>query len=111
MTCQNRALRGLLAGLPHADEPPSGRRGLTGGDQDFSCRHVENGGCRGYLGCRQQAGGRPASVATGCAVASSPEEVRSSPSPTAALPLPALRLAPPPSVRIRMASGPRKGAS
>lgn len=31
-------------------------------------------------------------MATGCAVASSPEEVRSSPSPTAALPPPRLRL-------------------
>ena len=92
MTCRNRALRRLFLRLLDAGE--SGRLGLAGGDgdQDFSWRHVENRGCRGHLGCRQQAGGRPASVATGCAVASSPEEVSSSPSPTAALPPPRSRL-------------------
>jgi len=92
MTCRNRALRRLFLRLPLADEQRPGRLGLAGGDQDFSSRHVENGGCRGHLGCRQTAGGRPASVATGCAVASSPEEVSSSPSPMAALPPPRSRL-------------------
>jgi Type IV secretion system pilin len=49
-------------------------------------------------------------VATGCAVASSPEEVRSSPSPTAALPLPTAHpAAAPQAAQIRQTSTSGKG--
>ncbi len=87
MSCRNRGVRCLFRQLARAREDPSGCPGRGGGHPGISSSHVENGGCGGHLGCRQTAGGRPGSVATGCAVASSPEEVRSSPSPTAALPL------------------------
>ena len=90
MTCATRRLRCLLARLARAGACRSGRRGWPVGGLASSPCHVENKSCGGHLGCRQHAGGRPGSVATGCAVASSPEEVRSSPSPTAALPPPAV---------------------
>jgi hypothetical protein len=109
MTCRNRELRCLLVRLARTGEHRPDRLGPVGGDPGFSCRHVENGGCRGHLGCRQQAGGRLASVATGCAVASSPEEVSSSPSPTAALPLPTVRQATPPAAPIQQTSTSGKG--
>jgi hypothetical protein len=88
MICRNRDPRSLFSRCVCSSDNAAGNPRQHAGRPGFPSCHVENKGCGGHLGCRQHAGGRPGSVATGCAVASSPEEVRNSPSPTAALPSP-----------------------